>query len=59
MFLATLQYIPDADLDDPEPIVDAVRGSDVVASSVTGRSTADPVWVVPGVVPNLAVIRRR
>jgi putative NADH-flavin reductase len=30
-----------ADLDDPEPIVDAVRGSDVVVSSVTDRSTAD------------------
>src|SRR5215813_7240243 len=30
-----------ADLDDPESIVDAVGGSDVVVSSVTDRSTAD------------------
>src|SRR5690348_7518331 len=30
-----------ADLDDPESVVDAVRGSDVVVSSVTDRSTPD------------------
>src|SRR5215471_414322 len=30
-----------ADLDDPESIVDAIKGSDVVVSSVTDRSTAD------------------
>ena len=30
-----------ADLDDPESIVDAIKGSDVVVSSVTDRTTAD------------------